>query len=315
MNFKSLLLVSILNIATNYSIAQKQISISIDDPNTEKKAISWQEINSKILETLSKNKLKAALFVCGVRIDSKEGQDLLNEWDKNGHLICNHSYSHLYYNSKKNPAFTFIKDFEKCDQIISTYKNYSKLFRFPYLKEGNTKTKIDSMRQELILSKYKTGHVSIDASDWYIDLKMEEALKANPEADLSPYRDYYINHIKDRAKFYDSVAQKTVHRSVKHVLLLHHSLLNALFLNDLIAALKKDNWKFIDAKDAYNDEIYNERPDIIPCGESIIWQLAKQKSTNSESLRYPAEDSQYEEKPFEEFLKNYTFKKRKQIKL
>ena len=77
------------------SFAQKEIAITIDDPNTyETPALSWQERNDAILKTLDKHKIKAALFVCGMRVNDANGSDLLRKWDKKKHLICNHSYSH-----------------------------------------------------------------------------------------------------------------------------------------------------------------------------------------------------------------------------
>jgi peptidoglycan-N-acetylglucosamine deacetylase len=294
----------------NNSLAQKNISITIDDPNTYTKELPWQEINKRILNTLSKHKLQAALFVCVMRVSDAAGVLLVNEWDKQGHLICNHSYSHTYFNSKKISAFSYIKDFEHGDSVIKQYENYTKLYRFPYLKEGDTKVKIDSMRVALKSKGYNNGHVSIDASDWFIDAKIHEQLKLNMAANLRPYKDYYIKHLLNRAYYYDSLANNNLHQQVKHTLLLHHSLLNALFLEDIIQAFKNDGWKFINASDAYADLIYTQQPSIVPCGESIVWQLVEAQGTYSEKLRYPAEDGDYEDAPLKQFIKNYTVKQK-----
>jgi hypothetical protein len=81
------------------------------------------------------------------------------------------------------------------------------------------------------------------------------------------------------------------------VLLLHHNLAAALFLDDLIQHFKDNGWEVIDAMEAYKDEIYLEEPDYIPAGESLIWALAKKSGRFNSVLRYPAEDGEYE-KPF-----------------
>lgn len=287
------------------SFAQKQIAITMDDPTIHHKELPWEDINKRILKTLDKHRIKAALFVCGMRIDSEAGKRLLKAWDSSGHLICNHTYSHTYFNSKKISAAQFIADFERADTLINTYTNYCKYFRFPYLKEGNTKEKVDSMRSVLKETGYKNGHVSIDASDWYIDGKIRDTLKVNPTANLAPYREYYIRHILDRANYYDSLSHKVLGKSVKHTLLIHHSLLNALFLEDIILALEQDGWDFIDAKSAFEDPVYSKAPDIVPCGESIVYQLAKENSELSEALRYPAEDGVYEAASLLDFIQQY----------
>lgn len=288
------------------AFAQKQIAITIDDPTIAKTPkLSWQEKDSLILNALDKHKITVALFVSGMNVDNIDGKKLLNNWDLKNHLICNHTYSHLYYNSKSITSNYFIEDFVKCDSFIKTFKNYTRLFRFPYLKEGNTAEKRDSMRVELKNQEYKNGYVTIDASDWYIDSEMSAELKKNIDADLTPYKDYYIKHILDRTNYYDSLAQLIFKREIKHTLLIHHSLLNALFLDDLLSALKVAGWELIDAKNAFEDEIFLNQPNIIPSGESIVWQYAKQIDSISKTLRYPAEDSKYEKEPLKLYLNEY----------
>lgn len=288
---------------------QRELSITIDDPNTKETLIfNWQDRDNAILKTLEKHKIRGALFVCGMRVDDTNGKTLLSKWDSKRHLICNHSYSHLYYNSKSKTSTIFIADFKKGDSIIRKYKNYTKLFRFPYLKEGNTTEKIDSMRNAMKVEGYRNGHVTIDASDWYIDNQIALALKKDINTDLTPYKEYYINHILDRANYYDSLAQLVLKKKIKHTLLIHHSLLNALFLDDLLIALKAKGWKLIDAKKAFKDSIFFQNPQIEPCGESIVWQCADQMEEVSKTLRYPAEDEKYEKENLEKYVKEYQLK-------
>jgi hypothetical protein len=62
----------ILNIST---FAQKQISITIDDPTTkETPKLNWLVRDSIILKTLDLHEIKAALFVCGMRVDNSNGK-------------------------------------------------------------------------------------------------------------------------------------------------------------------------------------------------------------------------------------------------
>lgn len=293
----------LMHIAT---FAQGEMAITIDDPTIEETPLlNWKERDDAILKTLDKHKIKAALFVCGMRVDNADGKSLLSKWDEKNHLICNHSYSHFYYNSKSKTGRIFIADFYKGDSIIRNYKNYTKLFRFPYLKEGNIIAKRDSMRMAMEASSYKNGHVTIDASDWYIDAQIAVALKKDSKADLTPYKEYYIKHILDRANYYDSLAHMVFKRDIKHTLLLHHSLLNALFLDDLLIALKAKGWKLIDAKKAYKDAAFSKKPLIQPCGESLVWQCAKEIEELSKNLRYPGEDEIYEKEPLEKHIKEY----------
>lgn len=276
---------------------QPAVSITMDDPQSEATPkYSAEERNAQILSAFAKHgDLKAALFVCGMRVDNEPGRNLLNAWNKAGHTIANHSYSHLYFPSKKIDLARFTDDLLKGEAVIKNYAQFKKLFRFPFLKEGDSLEKRDGMRAFLKEHNYHTGHVSIDASDWYVDERLRKRLTESPNADIKPYRDYYLNHIWDRATFYNNLAVKMLNRSIKHTLLIHHNLLNALFLGDLLDMFKSKGWQLINADEAFQDAIYNEAPKILPAGESIIWALAKETNKFESILRYPGEDSEYEE--------------------
>ncbi|MFN8395881.1 MAG: polysaccharide deacetylase family protein [Bacteroidia bacterium] len=300
------LVTALLLLVQTHAHAQRRLAITIDDPHTKESPIlTWQERNARILKALDKHRIQAALFVCGMRVNDANGQRLLRDWDDRGHLICNHSFSHWYYPADSKTAAMFIRDFERGDSVIRSYQRYTKLFRFPYLKEGNTAGKRDSMRMAMQGLGYQNGYVTIDASDWFIDGKVNEELKKDPKADLTAYKEYYIRHILDRAHYYDSLATTLLNRKVKHTLLIHHSLLNALFLDDLLKALKRDGWELIDAKAAFEDEIFDLQPEIEPCGESIVWQCAKLDAEAAKGLRYPAEDSAYEEEGLKRAVEGY----------
>ena len=136
--------------------------------------------------------------------------------------------------------------------------------------------------------------MTIDASDWYIDQRLRERLKKDPNADLTPYKEYYLKHIWERAQYYDHLAKKATGKQIKHTLLVHHNLLNALFLDDLMRMFVLKKWKLISAADAFKDPIFNLKPNILPAGESIVWAVAKETGRFEDTLRYPAEDGQYE---------------------
>lgn len=279
------------------TIEKPKVSFSFDDPTIKDLASYKNEIwNKMILKTLKKHKVQSTLFVCGMRIDNPEGMALLKLWDKDGHKIGNHSYKHYNFSSKRETSSVenFKKDFLKTDSIIKNFKNYSKYYRFPYLKEGNTKEKIEGFRNFIKENGYKNGYVSIDASDWYINNRLIDTLKINPNKNLNGYRDFYIQHLYERAVFYNNLGKELGKSDIKHVLLLHHNLTSALFLDDLINHFKKMGWEIISTEEAYKDSIYQELPSIIPAGESIIWAKAKENGNFESILRYPAEDSIYE---------------------
>ena len=273
-----------------------QFSITMDDffwQNPLK--LTGAERNQSILQTLDKHSIKAALFVIGKNIEADEGKQLLSAWDRAGHMLANHTYSHTNLNAPDADVKAYQDDILRAEALLKDFPRFRKYLRFPFLKEGDTVAKRDAMRAFLAQHNYRNGHVTIDASDWYVDQRLTARLQGIPSADLKPYRDYYLEHMWSRAQYYNTLAQRVVGYQPKHTVLVHFNLLNALFLDDLIAMFKSKGWQPIDAEEAFTDPVFASKPNVIPAGESLIWSLAKEKGTLAKSLRYPGEDSKYEE--------------------
>ena len=280
------------------AIARKpapQFSITMDDFHWHNAVkLTATDRNQAILDTLHANSIKAALFVIGRNIDSDEGKQLLSPWDKAGHLIGNHTYSHRNYNASDAVIEEYEKDILRAEALLKDFPHFRKYFRFPALKEGDTAAKRDRMREFLVTHGYRNGYVTIDNSDWAIDQRLTTRLKKDASAGVKPYRDFYMEHMWARAEYYDALARRVLGRPVKHTVLVHFNLLNGLFLGDLIAMFKSKGWQPVDAEEAFTDPVFTSKPNVLPAGESIVWSLAKEKGTIPKSLRYPAEDGEYE---------------------
>ena len=275
----------------------KEFSITMDDfhwRNAVKQTA--QERNQSILDTLNKHSVKAAAFVVGRNIEDQEGKDLVAAWDKAGHLIGNHTYSHRDFNARESNVKTYSEDILRAEALLKDFPRFRKYLRFPMLKEGDTPEKRDGMRTFMSENGYRNGHVTVDNSDWAIDQRLTARLKKDPNANLKPYRDFYLEHMWARAEYYDSLAYRVKGRYVKHTILTHFNLLNGLFLDDVIKMLKGKGWQPINAEESFSDSVFTAQPKVVPAGESIVWSLAKEKGTIAKTLRYPAEDGQYENK-------------------
>lgn len=305
-NFSLIIIILILELLVNgylNNIAHSQenqlekpkISFTFDDGSiNDMPGDKLEEWNQMLLDNLKKQNLKSILFSTGRNKTNDKGKYVLSSWNNAGHKIANHTFSHPNFNSKDITLERFKSELIKNDSIIKGYSNYFPYFRFPYLKEGNTEEKVTGFRQFLKDMGYKNGHVTIDASDWYIDSRLVARLKENPKAVLSGFKKFYIEHLYNRAMFYDSLSYHLNNRRISHVLLLHHNLAAALFLDDLIQYFKNHGWEVMDADKAHQDEIYKNEPLNIPAGESLIWALAKKSGKFENVLRYPAEDGEYE---------------------
>lgn len=290
--------IAALNFGGVPAIARKpapQFSITMDDFNwRDAVKLAPTARNYAILQTLAAHSHKAALFVVGRNIDNEVGKLLLEWWDRAGHMIANHTYSHREFNAREVNVEEYQQDIMRAEALLREFPRFKKYFRFPMLKEGDTAAKRDAMRAFLAKHGYRNGHVTIDNSDWAIDLRLTARLRNDPAADVKPYRDFYLEHMWARSEYYDALAQRVLGRPIKHTLLVHFNLLNGLFLNDLLAMYKAKGWQLVDAEEAFTDPVFSSKPKVLPAGESIVWSLAKENGTIAKSLRYPAEDGEYE---------------------
>jgi peptidoglycan/xylan/chitin deacetylase (PgdA/CDA1 family) len=269
-----------------------KVAITMDD-------VWWQKIpenhraesEERLLSSLAKT--RTFLFAVGQAVDNEHGARILDLWSSAGHRIGNHTYSHIPLAGATRP-----EDFEagilRTGQILRRHAGFRGWFRFPALKEGNTREIRDRLRAFLALYGYRNGAVTIDTSDWYYNQRLLERIQAESNFDVNNYRQPYLQHIWDRAQYYDSLAREVLGRGISHTLLIHYNLLNALFLGDLLAMFRSKRWEVVDAEEAFSDPVFNRQPDTVPAGESLIWALAKESGRFEGRLRYPGEDDTYE---------------------
>lgn len=118
-------------------------------------------------------------------------------------------------------------------------------------------------------------------------------MKENSDAEIEDFKKYYLEHLWDRANYYEELPFRLTGRHISHTLLLHHNLAAALFMDDLIRMFKSKGWEIISAEEAYQDPAFEQLP--VHAGESLIWALAKDSGKFEDLLRYPTEDGRYEE--------------------
>lgn len=273
--------------------AAQTVSLTFDDgldPDKQPLAATW---NRQILTRLEVAGVQAMLFPSLVRVGGERGLDLVREWAAEGHAIGNHTSRHRSLASKDVTASDFIADVQEADVVLRQLPNWRPMLRFPYLKEGDTQEKRDGVRAWMASHGYRAAPVSIDASDWYYNQIFSKLLDEGSQKKAFQVKVAYVDHLLDRAEYYDQLARQVLGRSPKHVMLLHTNRINAEAINDVIEAFKRRGWTFVSPQEAFQDAVYRESIDTLPAGESVIWARAKQAGVAG--LRYPAEDSVYEE--------------------
>ena len=259
-------------------LAAQSVAFTFDDgPRLAPTALlSAAERNAAMLATLAKHKTSAALFVTlGNGADRPQGLALARAWGEAGHALGNHTVSHPDLNAAATTLAAYQAEILDCDAVIRTLPGYRAWFRFTFLREGNTPEKRDGMRTFLRSKGYRNAYVTLDTSDWRIDQRLQEVLDKDPKADLAPIRKVYLAHLRQRAEAYRALGLQLFGREVPQVLLLHHNLLNALFLGDALKQFKDLGWKIISPEAAFADPVYAFQPERQVPGQSLLISIAR----------------------------------------
>ena len=269
------------------------VSLTFDDglnPDKQAQAPVW---NQQILSGLKSAGITAMVFPSLARMGGERGMALIMDWAKAGHGVGNHTAAHRSLASAEMTLDDFIVDVQKADAALHHFPTWVPMLRFPYLKEGDTLEKRDGIRSWMQSKGYRPAPVSIDASDWYYNQIYSALSSAGSHDKAARVRAAYIEHLVDRAAYYDELAKQALGRSPSHVMLLHTNQINAATLPEIVATFRRMGWTFVSPSIAFDDPLYASQPDTLPAGESIIWANAQARGVAG--LRYPAEDAAHEE--------------------
>jgi peptidoglycan/xylan/chitin deacetylase (PgdA/CDA1 family) len=260
--------------------AGKRIAISFDDAPRGPGAFFTEDDRAARLIAALKDAgaSQTVFFVNPGRINIGDGDEArLARYVVAGHVIANHTFTHPKLS--RDSAGDYLADIDKASAWLNGRPGYRPWFRFPALDEGGTDTaKRDAVRAGLAARGLRNGYVTVDGLDWNMEAQAIAAARAGKPIDQAALRDLYVETHVQSADFSDALARRTLGRSPVHMLLLHETDLAALYIGNLIAALRADGWEVVTADQAYADPVYAQAPDTrFAGGGTLIEQLAWEK--------------------------------------
>lgn len=231
----------------------KRIAISFDDSPRGPGAFLTAEARPQLLlaQLRQAGVRQAAFFVNPGRVDSSNGHAaLIDGYAAAGHVLANHTANHPRLSSVS--ADKFLADIDAADGWLKQRRGFRPWFRFPELDEGGTDlVKRDAVRAGLAKRGLANGYVTADGWDWYIESLATDATSAGRKMDMAALRRVYVETHVEAAEFADQLARRSLGRAPAQILLLHDTDLAALYVADLVAALRAKGWTIVSADEAY----------------------------------------------------------------
>ena len=246
------------------AVAAKRIALSFDDvPRHAGAFYTPDERSRRLISALRAARVRqAAFFVTPGNLEKKDGQGgeaRIDAYVRAGHVIANHSFSHKWLS--RTAATDYLADVDRAADWLKGRPGYRPWYRYPFLDEGRRDlTKRAEVRAGIAARGLTNGYVTVDNYDWHLDSLASKAKSAGRDIDLAALRDLYVETLVGAAEFYDRIARDALKRQPIQVLLLHETDLNAMFVADVVAGLRKAGWKIVTIDRAYRDPIAVREP-------------------------------------------------------
>lgn len=261
--------------------AGKRIALTFDDiPRSPGAWFMPDERSERLIAQLRAGRVRqAAFFVNPGNLGQPHGAGgarRIANYVRAGHVIANHSATHP--NLISVSAEAYLADIDRAEEWLRGRDGRRPWFRFPYLNEGGRDhAKRDAIRAGLAARGLMNGYVTVDGSDWNMEQRTIDAVRAGLAVDREALRDLYIETHVEAAEFYDALARRTIGRSPAHVLLLHETDLAALWIADLVAALRARGWEIVSADEAFADPLRAVMPNVPVARGTLIEAIAWEK--------------------------------------
>ncbi|MES2730911.1 MAG: polysaccharide deacetylase family protein [Bacteroidota bacterium] len=261
----------ILILSGTFSFGQKkQVCFTFDDLPAFTLSFGSNEFQRDLLKktllTLNKHRIPAIGFVNEFKLFNTNKLDtskikLLTMWLDAGIDLGNHTFSHIDYVSASSKKY--------CDDIIRgekitrpLMKSYGKsltYFRHPYLHIGESQAKVDSLQAFLASQSYIEAPATMVNSDWLFAYAYDSAMVKRDTALMKYIGISYVAYMEQKLKYFERQSIKLFERNIKHVLLIHASILNADYLDELIEMYERHNYEFISLEQALTDKAYSTK--------------------------------------------------------
>ena len=217
-------------------------------------------IAERLLSAFDRHGLREVYgFVNGKRVaDDPSLEAILRRWREAGNPLGNHTYSHPNLNHVS--LADYLVDLEHGEEILKKLEPDAELwrvFRYPFLFEGDTNEKRDGVRDFLHARRYVKAEVSIDADDWAFNAPFSRCTEQNDVASLTQLRRKFVDGHVEELRRMRELGHRLVHREVRQILLLHIGAADADAIEDLLTAYEREGVKWIDLSRALADDYYH----------------------------------------------------------
>ena len=218
-------------------------------------------------------------FVNGTRVEEDPATEaVLRRWVAAGHALGNHTWSHLSLNTTALDAY--LADVRRGEEILARVAPGQtwRVFRYPFLQQGDTVEKRDGVRRFLAETGYAVADVTIDADDWAYNAPFVRCAERGDQSTLAALRRSFVREHVEELRRIRAVTRTLAGRDVPQVLLLHAGAADADAIDALLTAFEAEGARWIGLRAALADPFYAPATHApVPFGSALPYVLAGER--------------------------------------
>jgi hypothetical protein len=154
--------------------------------------------------------------------------------------------------------------------LAAEYGKSIRYLRHPFLHRGNTKEKVDSLMAFLAAHGYREAPVTIDNSDYLFNAAYDSAIAHKDTALMRTIGTDYVAYMEKKLVYFEDQSQKLFGYNIPQIFLMHANAINADYIDQLAAMIKRHDYKFVSLDRALEDKAYLS-PDTFYKTGGISW--------------------------------------------
>jgi len=256
-------LTAVFNLGADQSKSKntnREICITFDELPASMgfKEVDKNAINYLILQALKKYEIEATGFVVGDRIE--DSFDILGQWLNDGHKLGNMTFSNQDLHQLN--AEQFIEDIingsNVLEPMLKGFGQKRRYFRYPFLHYGMNVGVKEEVKFYLDDNQYYIGHATIVIDDYLYNLSLEKMGLTPDSTEYENLLNEYINYVLDEIEISEQLSRTVLKRPCKQIIRLTANRLNAVYLDEMLGAIKDMGYKFITLDQALQDNLYRK---------------------------------------------------------
>jgi peptidoglycan/xylan/chitin deacetylase (PgdA/CDA1 family) len=259
----------------------RSVAITVDDlpvgPPGAHDDAEQADITRRLVRGLREAGVPAVGFVNEDKLEvdgavDEERVALLEHWLAAGLELGNHTYSHP--DLHRVPLDRFQQDVLRGERVTrplaERHDRPLKWFRHPYLHTGRdleTKRRLEAFLDE---HGYRVAPVTIDNSEWIYGGAYARAHAAGNARLKQRLGESYVDYMEQVFAFYEQQSRAIAGEEIPQVLLIHAYLLNADWIDELLAMIESRGYRFVSLEEATRHPAYRSSDEYVgPAG--LTW--------------------------------------------